>query len=132
MQEEFELTEEQKELHKEVTKHKNELIMKSRIKKTRNSNPLNTKRRSLKDFEQHLEDMGIDSSEATDYVRSKSRSKSKSLSRGRSLTKEKITGEKRKRFVVFLLYSNELLFIIIFADPAVLVLLQEAASRLPR
>jgi len=96
-EDEIELTEEQKALHKEVTKVKNETIMKSRMKKTLNSTPLSGKRKSLKDFEKHLEDMGIDPSEASNYVRSNSKSKSRSVSRGRSLTKEKLSGEKRKR-----------------------------------
>jgi len=96
-QDEVELTEEQQELHKEVTKHKHETIMKSRMKKTRNSTPLAGKRKSLQDFEKHLEEMGIDPSEAVNSIRSQSRSRSRSLSRGRSVTKEKKVGEKRKR-----------------------------------
>jgi len=75
-----ELTEEERALLQEVQEAKAILIKESRLKQKLNTAPMprkhNTSGTTVKDFEQHLNDMGIDPTSAVERARSKSRGRS--------------------------------------------------------
>lgn len=96
-----ELTEEERALLQEVQEAKTILIKESRLKQKLNTAPMprkyNTSGTTVKDFEQHLSDMGIDPTSAVERARSKSRGRS--IKRHSDPTPS--VGKKRTREVAF-------------------------------
>jgi len=93
----FELTPDQKDKVQRIREKKKQLIIESRKKKDVDGPNLpmkfNPKKLTVTDFEQHLENLGMDGSRAAQRMRSQSRDRSES--RGRA--KEKVDELKKKR-----------------------------------
>merc|ERR1712007_97978 len=91
-----ELTEEERALLQEVQEAKAILIKESRLKQKLNTAPMPRKhtapKSSVKEFEQHLNDMGMDPTRAIERAKSKSRGRST-----RRSSTDQITGKKRRR-----------------------------------
>jgi len=96
-EDDIELTEEEKALLAEVKEAKAILIKDSRLKQRLNTAPMprkhNVSGSSVKDFEKHLVDMGIDPEKAVERARSKSRGRSTS----RKVEPSTTVGKKRRR-----------------------------------
>eukprot|EP00339_Tiarina_fusa_P005479 CAMPEP_0117024230 /NCGR_PEP_ID=MMETSP0472-20121206/18013_1 /TAXON_ID=693140 ORGANISM="Tiarina fusus, Strain LIS" /NCGR_SAMPLE_ID=MMETSP0472 /ASSEMBLY_ACC=CAM_ASM_000603 /LENGTH=506 /DNA_ID=CAMNT_0004730597 /DNA_START=432 /DNA_END=1952 /DNA_ORIENTATION=- len=96
-EDDVELTEEERALLHEVKEAKQLLIQDSRQKQRYNSAPMARKHNvagsTVKDFEKHLNDMGIDPTKAIERARSQSRGRSK----GRNAEPSTTVGKKRRR-----------------------------------
>ena len=79
-EDDVDLTEEDRALLKEVQESKAVLIQNSRLKQKMNSAPIprkhNAAKTTVKDFEKHLNDMGMDPTKAVERAKSKSRGRS--------------------------------------------------------
>jgi len=94
----IELTEEERALLKEVQEAKTRIIQDSRLKQKLNSAPMprkhNAAKSTVKDFERHLNDLGMEPGKAVERARSKSKSRGRSSSRRAS---DPSVGSKRRR-----------------------------------